>query len=100
AATTSGGALTFVTGTNFNGSAVVKTFSSRDGYLPHSFSAYDRSFLGGGVFVAAGDVNGDGISDVVTGAGIYGPAVVHTVYGTNLSAMSTYTVYGDNAVAV
>jgi hypothetical protein len=33
-----------------------------------SFLAYDSSFAGG-VRVAAGDVNGDGVVDVVTGAG-------------------------------
>jgi hypothetical protein len=32
-----------------------------------SFYAYDRSFAGG-VFVACGDVTGDGIAEVITGA--------------------------------
>jgi hypothetical protein len=44
--------------------------------LPNQFLAYDAKFKGG-VFVAAGDVNGDGVADVVTGAGKGGaPQVV------------------------
>lgn len=42
--------------------------SGRDGHEIHSFFAFDPSFLGG-VFVAAGDVNGDGVPDVIAGAG-------------------------------
>ena len=33
-----------------------------------SFFAYDPAFAGG-VSVAAGDVNGDGVAEIITGAG-------------------------------
>jgi hypothetical protein len=46
----------------------VKVFSGADGSLLKSFFAYDPAFRGG-VRVAAGDVNGDGFADIVTGAG-------------------------------
>lgn len=46
----------------------VKVFDGRDFSTRFSFDAYDPTFLGG-VNVAAGDVNGDGFADIVTGAG-------------------------------
>jgi hypothetical protein len=46
----------------------VKVFSGADNEELRSFLAYAESFAGG-VYVAAGDVNGDGVSDVITGAG-------------------------------
>jgi len=44
----------------------VKAYNA-DGSQRFSFFAYDPSFLGG-VTVATGDVNGDGVEDIVTGA--------------------------------
>jgi hypothetical protein len=46
----------------------VKVFDGATGALLASFFAFDPAFQGG-VFVAAGDVNGDGRADLVTGAG-------------------------------
>jgi hypothetical protein len=45
----------------------VKVFDGRDGAALSSFFAYDA--FSGGVFVGAGDINGDGLADIVTGAG-------------------------------
>jgi hypothetical protein len=54
------------------GTPVVRVFDGATGApltsALGSFNAYDPGFTGG-VFVAAGDVNGDGLADVVTGAG-------------------------------
>ena len=60
------------------------------------FLAYSQFFLGG-VTVAAGDVTGDGIPDIMTGAGPGGgPNVVifdgATVVGTSLASGKTPTV--------
>ena len=59
------GAPDIITGSG-PGAAHVKVFSGRDQSLLHSFLAYGPSFSGG-VFVAAGDVNGDGLDDIVSG---------------------------------
>jgi lysophospholipase L1-like esterase len=53
------------------GGPAVKVFSGKDGSVLAAFFAYETDFPGG-VFVAAGDVTGDGVPDIVTGAGAGG----------------------------
>jgi hypothetical protein len=55
-----------ITGVASGAGPHVKVFDGATGQVLHSFYAYDPSFTGG-VTVAAGDVNGDGRADVVTG---------------------------------
>jgi FG-GAP-like repeat/FG-GAP repeat len=57
-----------IAGAGPGGGPVVKTFSGADNKLLGSFDAFDAAFTGG-VRVAAGDVNGDGRADIVTGPG-------------------------------
>ncbi len=59
-----------VTGAGPGGGPLVKTLTS-DGTIITSFFAYPAAFKGG-VDVAAGDVDGDGIDEIITGAGAGG----------------------------
>ncbi len=61
----------FVTGADAGGGPDVKVFDARTGQLKFGFFAYDANFTGG-VRVAAGDVNGDRVPDVVCAAGLGG----------------------------
>jgi hypothetical protein len=57
------------------GGPAVTVFDGRTGAMVRSFYAYDPGFRGG-VNVAAGDVDGDGNADVVTGPGPGGGPLV------------------------
>src|SRR5207302_1754993 len=69
-----GNALFTVAGAGEGGGPVVSVFNA-DGSPRASFLAYEESFRGG-VHVAVADVDGDGVPDVVTGAGVGGGPVV------------------------
>jgi hypothetical protein len=60
--------------------------------LPNSFYAYAPAFTGG-VYVAAGDVNGDQIPDIVTGAGPGGGPHVIAFSGANGSPIASFFAY-------
>lgn len=66
-----------VTGSGAGGGPHVKVFDGRSGAEIGSFFAFDVGFTGG-VRVAAGDVDGDGLSDVIAGAGPGGPPHVRS----------------------
>jgi hypothetical protein len=68
---TGDGRADIVTGAGVGGQPHVKVFDGVTGLEVRSFLAYDPSFTRG-VHVAAGDVNGDGLADIVTGAGALG----------------------------
>src|ERR1700674_2553588 len=79
-----------------NGSSpAVKIFSGADGAtVLKSFFAFAPTFTGG-VRVAAGDVNGDGVADIIAGAGPGGGQVV--VYsGKDLSILKNFAPFGAN----
>jgi hypothetical protein len=59
-----------ITGPIKGGNSAVKIFNS-SGQLENEFSVYPTSFTGG-VNVAAGDVDGDGKDEIITGAGAGG----------------------------
>jgi hypothetical protein len=56
-------------GAGSGASPTVKIYNGHTGAVVRSFLAYDPTFAGG-VNVAVSDLNGDGVADLVTGAGI------------------------------
>ncbi|MBU1891002.1 S8 family serine peptidase [Patescibacteria group bacterium] len=59
-----------ITGTKEGGGPEVRVYTS-DGYLITHFNAYAETFRGG-VNVATGDIDGDGVFEIITAAGIGG----------------------------
>ena len=70
-----------------------------DSALVANFFAYDPGFTGG-VHVAIADVTGDGIPDVVTGAGAGGGPHVKGIDGTKLNQVQSSGVIADSALFV
>ena len=71
-------------------------FSGADLSVLASFFAYDPAF-GGGVHVAAGDVNGDGVVDVILGAGPGGGPHVRILSGADLSELASFFAPGGGS---
>src|SRR5439155_3410851 len=70
----------------------IKVFDGSTGDLLFQFMAYDTSFRGG-VYVAAGDVNGDGIEDIITGAGASGGPHVKVFDGLTGNVIASFFAY-------
>lgn len=75
-----------VVGRDSGGLPEVRVFSGLDGSLLADFLAYSPLFPGG-ARVAAGDVNGDGLDDIVTGAGPGGGPHVQVIDGADLGQL-------------
>jgi hypothetical protein len=84
-----------ITGAGSGGGPHVKVFSGRDGSVLQSFFAYAPNFFGG-VTVAAGDVNGDGKADIITGVGAGGGPHVKVFSGTDGSVLQSFFAYASN----
>jgi PKD repeat protein len=97
------GVLDLVTAPGVSGAAHIRVFDGSTGAAAASFFAYARDFTGG-AYVAAGDLDGDGVAEIVTGAGVGGaPHVkVFRMDGTELASFFAYdpTVRGGVTVAV
>jgi hypothetical protein len=74
--------LRFATGADQSNPSMVHVYDDT-GTQIGSFLAFDPSFLGG-VRVAVGDVNGDGVSDIIVAAGPGGGPHVKIIDGTKL----------------
>ena len=83
-----------ITGAGLGGGPLVKTFDVT-GKPGRSFFAYDSAFRGG-VRVAAGDVNGDGLADIVTGAGPGGGPHVRVFGGLDNAVLTQFQAFGPD----
>lgn len=72
---------------------IVNVFNGTTGVAMSSFYAFDPSFTGG-VNVATGDVNGDGIADIVTSQAS-GGATVRVFDGTDFSQITAFEAYAS-----
>jgi hypothetical protein len=86
------GVLDTITGAGPGGGPHVEVFSGKDRSLLASFFAFNPSFRGG-VFVAAGDFNGDGFADIIAGAGPGGGPHVVVFNGLDLSYLASFFAY-------
>ncbi len=84
-----------VTGADSGGGPHVKVFSGKDRSEIRSFYAYGAGFVGG-VRVASGDVNGDGLDDIVTGAGPGGGPHVEVFSGFGGAILKSFYAYDAN----
>jgi hypothetical protein len=82
----------FAVGADFGGGPHVKVFDSATGAQLASFYAYDANFRGG-VRVTMGDVNGDGVPDVITGAGPTGGPHVKVFDGNTFAEIRSFFAY-------
>jgi hypothetical protein len=87
------GVADVITAPGAGGSPNVKVFDGASGAVLRSFLAYGQTFAGG-VFVAAGDVNGDGVADIVTAPGAGGTSNVKVFSGVDKSLLKSFTAYG------
>jgi hypothetical protein len=89
---TGDGRADIVTGTGVGTAADVRVFDGPTGSQLRAFAPYTASF-GGGVSVAAVDVTGDGIADVVTAAGPGGGPQVRVYDGPTGAAVRSFFAY-------
>jgi len=88
------GRADLITGTDNSGAASghVKVFDGLTGDVIQSFLPFPG--FSGGVRVAAGDINGDGRADIITGAGP-GGGLVKAYDGQSLAELSSFLPYGS-----
>ena len=81
-----------IVGAGSGGGPRVSVFDGRTGTLFRTFFAFESGFRGG-VSVAAGDVNGDGFTDIVVGAGPGGGPAVAVFDGANPANVRRFFAY-------
>ncbi len=83
-----------ITGAGPGGGPHVEVFDGVTGQRVLSFFAYEPSYTGG-IYVAAGDVTGDGTPDIITGTGIGGGPLVKVFDGRTGAMLSSFYAYEE-----
>ena len=86
------GKADIITSAGPGGGPQIQVFDGVTAQIIQSFFAYDPTFTGG-VYVAAGDVNGDGKVDIITGAGEGGGPNVKVFDGSTFNLLTTYFAF-------
>ena len=89
---TGDGVLDLIAGVASGGAPHVKVIDGATGGEVYSFFAFDPSFTGG-IFVAAGDVTGDGTPDILVGAGPGGGPHVKVIDGATGDEVYSFFAY-------
>ncbi len=89
---TGDGVPDLVVGAGLGGAPAVKVISGADGSLAASFFAFESSFRSG-VNVAAADLDGDGVAEVVAGAGDGGGPAVAVYRGGDFAEVARFFAY-------
>jgi hypothetical protein len=79
------------------GGPAVSILDSETGEVLQSFFAFDPAFTGG-VFIAVRDFNGDGILDIIAGAGAGGGPEVRIFNGNSLSVIKSFFAYAEDFI--
>jgi hypothetical protein len=77
------------------GGPAVSILDSETGEFMESFFAFDPAFTGG-VFIAVRDFNGDGILDIIAGAGAGGGPEVRIFNGDGLTVIRSFFAYAED----
>src|SRR5205823_4668620 len=88
----SDGIADIITGTDVGGGPRVQVFDGKTRLAIRNYFAYESSFRGG-VRVAAGDVNGDGMTDIITTPAEGGGPRVTAFDGRDLSVLSNFFAF-------
>lgn len=84
-----------IVGSGSGMTATVKAYNVNGSpQLVNTYYPIDQNFRGG-IFVAAGDVNGDGIADIIAGAGQGGSSKVAVLNGKNGASLGAFYPYTD-----
>ena len=82
----------FATGAGQGGGPVVNVYNATTGAQVFTFTPFEATFTGG-VTVATGDVNGDGVDDIVVGTGVGGAPRVVVVDGLTKATIADFFAY-------
>jgi streptogramin lyase len=91
------GLADIITGAGRGGGPHVEVWDGQTGALQQSYYAFSPNF-NGGVYVAGGDVNGDGFADVIVGAG-QGSSEVKVFNGINSGIFRDFMAYDPSVTS-